>query len=104
MVSLLRPLAWATPAHTTTSWCRHIPGDAGWPSESDWSQLNATVHGRLIATVPQASICHSAPYDSLDDAACRALRERWDFPETLYVTAERIPGGPGISERPCSKS
>ncbi|KAF1948088.1 FAD-binding domain-containing protein [Byssothecium circinans] len=58
-------------ANTT---CRYIPGDAGWPSAKEWQQLNATVGGRLIATVPLGSVCHTkGDFAAYDAAACAAL-------------------------------
>lgn len=51
--------------------CRYIPSDDGWPTQGDWTQLNQTVGGRLIATDPQAHVCH-AP--TVNESACDALR------------------------------
>ncbi|KAK3689262.1 putative FAD-dependent isoamyl alcohol oxidase [Podospora appendiculata] len=63
--------------------CRNIPGDPGWPSLADWAQLNKTVHGQLIGTVPQASVCHTGPYSDYDETACQALRDGWDLAGTI---------------------
>ena len=60
-----------------SSTCRYIPGDDGWPAESDWAQLNATVGGRLIATDPLAHVCHTP---TVDEAACDALKTPIDWP------------------------
>lgn len=65
--------------------CLNIPGDPGWPSNSLWSQLNQTVSGRLIATVPLASVCHDSPYQAFDETACAVLRSDWDLAQTQYV-------------------
>ncbi|KAI1135881.1 putative FAD-dependent isoamyl alcohol oxidase [Hypoxylon sp. FL0543] len=65
--------------------CRYLPGDEGWPSEDDWSDLNNTVHGQLIATIPQGSVCHLLPYGTYDETACAVLRAKWTEAET-YVT------------------
>ncbi|RWA09890.1 hypothetical protein EKO27_g5203 [Xylaria grammica] len=56
--------------------CKNIPGDLHWPSHSEWARLNSTVHGRLIAATPIASVCHD-PY--FDDDACMALKTTWPF-------------------------
>jgi hypothetical protein len=72
-------------AQNESSSCRNIPGDAQWPSASTWSQLNQTVHGQLIANVPQASVCHTTPYNTYDEVACQDLQKNWDFAQTLYV-------------------
>lgn len=54
--------------------CRYLPGDAGWPNETAWNQLNQTVEGRLLAGVPLARSCHS-PY--LDSEVCSEIQEEW---------------------------
>ena len=59
--------------------CKCFPGDACWPSSSDWTQLNQTVSGRLIATVPLARACHDPNFDS---ARCQTLRDGWQNPGT----------------------
>lgn len=61
----------ATPAPAT---CKCFPGDACWPSDAEWSKLNKTVSGRLVATVPIGSPCHDPHYDA---AACQALQDEW---------------------------
>lgn len=63
--------------------CNHMPGDPGWPDEHEWAQLNETVGGRLIATVPQASVCHSAPYSGYNATSCAALQDAWGLAQTL---------------------
>jgi hypothetical protein len=69
-----------TVAKNGTDLCRCVPGDVCWPSSATWNSFNATVHGRLIATVPQASVCHDPFYD---EAACAGLKEGWDLTQTL---------------------
>lgn len=61
--------------------CRYIPGDKGWPSQEDWEKLNRTVSGRLIATVPQAHVCHSGGIGGaeVNQAACDALKKPLEF-------------------------
>jgi hypothetical protein len=54
--------------------CRNIPGDPGWPTPADWAKLNATVGGRLIATVPLAALCFEQGYDA---QRCDYLKEQW---------------------------
>jgi hypothetical protein len=65
--------------------CTYIPSDAEWPSPADWAALNSTIGGRLIATVPIGSVCHTTPYQRYDEAACAALAAGWNSAETLYV-------------------
>ncbi|KKY27826.1 putative fad fmn-containing isoamyl alcohol oxidase [Diplodia seriata] len=67
--------------------CRCLPGDGCWPTASDWQQLNQTVNGRLIATVPLAAPCHDPAFDN---ATCAALREDWQWPEGHYESSSSV--------------
>lgn len=58
--------------------CRCFPGDACWPSTSEWAKLNQTVDGRLIKTIPLGKPCHAPNYDA---AVCDVLKEEWTEPE-----------------------
>ncbi len=62
--------------------CRCLPSDSCWPASAAWSDLNATLDGRLIATVPIGSPCHDPHYD---EAACASLKSSWMLPPTQYV-------------------
>ncbi|KAI1662066.1 hypothetical protein F4813DRAFT_343340 [Daldinia decipiens] len=66
--------------------CRCFPGDACWPTPTEWSSFNATVGGRLIATTPIAASCHQSNLANYDAQACQALRDVWWFPETHLAT------------------
>lgn len=57
--------------------CRCLPGDDCWPSKSSWDDLNSTVSGRLVETIPIGSPCHDPNYDA---EACAALQARWTDP------------------------
>ncbi|ETN45549.1 uncharacterized protein HMPREF1541_09381 [Cyphellophora europaea CBS 101466] len=59
--------------------CRSAPGDESWPSDEVWASFNASIEGKLIRTVPIASVCHGPAYD---EAQCATLRDNWFFPET----------------------
>jgi len=74
-ISLRITPADAIPAATPS--CRSLPGDAAWPSTTEWSALNSTIGGRLIATVPQGSPCHAPNFNS---EQCESLAEQWDYP------------------------
>jgi hypothetical protein len=67
----------------TAQRCRYIPEDAGWPGPQLWSQLNQTVHGRLIATVPVGSVCHEPTYD---EDKCKELSAKWGLARVAYVS------------------
>lgn len=73
----LFPLALAQRPSSPT--CRFLPEDEGWPSHQEWSKLNATVGGRLIATIPLASVCHDPNFNETE---CAALAAGWALPQT----------------------
>lgn len=68
--------------------CRCFPGDDCWPRPEEWNELNRTLGGGLIKTIPIASVCHynsfGIPYNA---EACAELRSVWDYPGTHYVTS-----------------
>ena len=68
--------------HGVVSTCKNIPGDAGWPSPAEWSRLNQTVGGRLIASRPLASVCHHAPFGNYNAEECERVRAGWNRAET----------------------
>lgn len=51
--------------------CKVFPGDAKWPSESEWAQLNASIGGVLLKPKPAASACYPGP--DYDEAQCQFL-------------------------------
>ena len=69
----------ASPCKRANSDCHVLPGDAGWPTQQTWAQLNTTVGGKLVATVPIGSPCHDPTYDA---DACDALKAQWTNPLT----------------------
>lgn len=75
----------ALPAETNLlASCKPIPGDSAWPSQTTWNTLNETLNGRLIASIPQAAICHPGGYSILaqNATACESLTKTWDSPLT----------------------
>lgn len=57
--------------------CKSTPGSEGWPSDAEWAQLNYTLSGRLIKTVPPGAVCH--PEKSTFNAAmCPAVQAGWN--------------------------
>ncbi|KAI0548720.1 FAD binding domain protein [Xylaria curta] len=67
--------------------CRCIRGDKCWPDQKQWSRLNSTVNGRLIAAAPLGLLCHEPNYD---EAACAVLKENWALPQTHYPNPVEI--------------
>ena len=75
-IFLMLPLlaaAWSGPQYARgyssknggNSTCRYLPGDAWWPSNQEWSSLNDTIGGRLIAGKPLAQVCYAPNLDAL---------------------------------------
>ncbi|KAK0380778.1 FAD-dependent monooxygenase [Colletotrichum limetticola] len=58
--------------------CKVTPDDAAWPSDEDWSTLNATIDGVLIKTRPAASSCYAGnPFGSLQ--SCEDVEKGWGY-------------------------
>ncbi|PNY20703.1 6-hydroxy-D-nicotine oxidase [Tolypocladium capitatum] len=66
--------------------CTCAEGHSCWPSELQWQELNSSVNGRLIASVPPASVCHEPNFDA---TRCNALKDAWVWPDIH----ESWPGG-----------
>ncbi|KAB5575314.1 FAD binding domain-containing protein [Coniochaeta sp. 2T2.1] len=77
----------AARATATSSQCHVLPGDTNWPNASAWALLNATVGGRLVATLPIGHVCHDPTYDA---AACAALQQSWTQPLTHIASSSSI--------------
>jgi hypothetical protein len=60
------------------STCRVLPSDSAWPSPQKWAQLNETVYGQLIASVPIGSVCHNVPFNNYNAEACSVVQDTWD--------------------------
>ncbi|KAL4922038.1 hypothetical protein BDW62DRAFT_207823 [Aspergillus aurantiobrunneus] len=65
--------------------CRCFPDDTCWPLPEQWDNLNASLSGNLIATIPIGSVCHTntsfAPYSR---QKCSELQSHWSIPATHY--------------------
>lgn len=90
-----------TNASANNTQCRCFPGDACWPSASEWDSFNQTVQGRLIATVPIASVCHNSTFGQYDAAACQALKSQWLDPATHYESSSS-PMAPFFTNNTCN--
>lgn len=71
---LLLALTYTAVAQGSCQSGRNIPGDNGWPAPAEWTSLNETVGGRLIATPPLAIVCHTEGLGLYDEVACAALK------------------------------
>lgn len=70
-------------SHTTFSSgsCKTLPGDRGWPKESEWAALNRKVNGNLIKYRPPGSVCAkvSGVYSAETCAAVKAVYNSRNF-------------------------
>ncbi|KAK1143046.1 hypothetical protein N8T08_007110 [Aspergillus melleus] len=78
--------------------CRYLPGDVGWPRPELWQQLNGTVGGRLIETVPLASVCHDPAYNGTD---CKSLQEWWPWAR-YHETSPSSSVSPWFQDEECN--
>ena len=80
IISVLLHSVAATPHYPRNNdgGCKCMPGDACWPSTEDWTALNRSLSGKLIATVPLGSSCHDPTYV---EAECLSLQQQWFKPE-----------------------
>jgi hypothetical protein len=76
LISSLIPTAVAQNSTHRLGRCKPIPGDANWPSDSEWATFNTTVHGRLLRPGPPAAACHLARPE-YNKAACDAVNGGW---------------------------
>lgn len=72
-----------------SSGCKSVPGDKGWPTSRQWAQLNASVDGRLIKTIPPGAPCYKKTYNVADfkydidvysNSSCSAVEAGWHMP------------------------
>ena len=83
------PKPFIRPTPPIAGGCRFIPSDPDWPSLQEWASLNASAHGRLVATVPIGSSCFNSTYDvttqryglnTFNEAQCANVRAKWHTP------------------------
>ncbi|PQE33191.1 FAD binding domain-containing protein [Rutstroemia sp. NJR-2017a WRK4] len=93
---------------STSNGCRSIPGDKSWPTPADWTTLNKTVGGRLIATIPIGVPCHTSfsqsthiSISTYEEEKCAALRNTWFLPET-HLPSSSSPMAYSFSNNSCN--
>lgn len=77
LVASMSQVSLSSAAAVTSSLCRYLAGDAGWPSTRSWKSLNATVGGRLVASFPLGAPCHDPMYNATE---CAILQSEWLTP------------------------
>ena len=91
------------------STCKCGPTDSCWPAAREWAVLNATVGGRLIATVPAGSPCHTATQlaagnsttGSYNATACEAVQSDWHDP-TFHEESSSSIMAPSFASNSCN--
>lgn len=73
-----------------TSGCLCFPGDTCWPTLPEWAAFNRSLGGKLIATIPLASVCHDSAFGPYDAERCTQAQSTWFFPETHFDTSSSI--------------
>jgi hypothetical protein len=58
--------------------CKLLPEDWNWPTRHEWNQLNITLNGALLSSIPLGSPCHGP---SFNDAECAVLKNKWNDPQ-----------------------
>jgi len=56
--------------------CKASQGSPSWPSDSQWSSLNASVSGRLLKPPPPGAVCHPGQ-PTYNNASCPAVQSGW---------------------------
>ena len=79
-------------AFGANSTCRCFPGDSCWPSISEWNAFNASLGGKLTATVPLAAPCHQefAGTHPYNQTVCDQLQQEWLLPQAHYNSSSSI--------------
>ncbi|KAF3018446.1 hypothetical protein E8E14_006015 [Neopestalotiopsis sp. 37M] len=67
-------------ANSSTPKCKFMPGDAEWPSQSQWQDFNVSLGGALVQGVPSAAVCYQ-DWPQYDEAKCAEVTELWSDPE-----------------------
>ncbi|KAK0390544.1 hypothetical protein NLU13_0048 [Sarocladium strictum] len=68
------------PAISTSRNCRATPSTPDWPSLPTWSDLNATLSGRLIKPIPAAGVCYG-DRPEFNTSECRKVFAAWHTQE-----------------------
>jgi len=82
--------------------CKCHPGDACWPTPSQWSSLNQTVSGRLVLAIPPGAACYLSfnGLPTFDAAKCAETAANWFNPNWMADQAT-LPMTPVWSNNTC---
>ena len=75
-----------SPAVAAPTRQRVRPGDAGWPSEAQWAQLNREVDGRLAPVTSPLAACQTSASDDACTALLASLKNPYFLGDTVGLT------------------
>ena len=72
--------------------CRCGPEDSCWPSKQDWDNLNSTVGGHLVKTVPLGAVCRYSfgNVSYYDATACAKLKASWNLVDPHLLSSSSM--------------
>jgi hypothetical protein len=56
--------------------CKSTPGSSGWPSPSEWQQLNQSPSNHLLKPLPPAAPCHTNE-PTYNQQTCSVIQAQW---------------------------
>jgi FAD/FMN-containing dehydrogenase len=95
---LLSALAQSASVATTQPKTRVRPGDAGWPPEESWDQLNRDVGGRLIKVRSPLAACVGASSDAACAQVFKELKNPYYLGDEVGLTQSLGWGGAWTSQ------
>ncbi|KAJ3956294.1 hypothetical protein N0V92_007156 [Colletotrichum tropicale] len=75
--------------------CKCTPSDTCWPSLSEWESFNQTISGKLIRTVPLASVCYKSEPNYNEDS-CNIVLSNWTTWELHSSDPASVPSSPSL--------
>ncbi|EQB49296.1 hypothetical protein CGLO_11373 [Colletotrichum gloeosporioides Cg-14] len=97
MVSTAKVLvaAFALADGTLANACKCAPSDTCWPSLSEWEFFNQTISGKLIRTVPLASVCYKSEPNYNEDS-CNTVLSNWTTWALHSSDPASVPSSPSL--------
>ncbi|KAH9226324.1 hypothetical protein K456DRAFT_1933660 [Colletotrichum gloeosporioides 23] len=87
--------AFAFAGGTLASACKCTPSDTCWPSLSEWESFNQTISGKLIRTVPLASVCYKSEPNYNEDS-CNTVLSNWTTWALHSSDPASVPSSPSL--------
>ncbi|KAI8267230.1 FAD binding domain protein [Colletotrichum sp. SAR11_239] len=80
---------------TLANTCKCTPSDTCWPSLSEWESFNQTISGKLIRTVPLASVCYKSEPNYNEDS-CNTVLSNWTTWALHSSDPASVPSSPSL--------